>query len=177
MVTLRCTQKLLKRMRLTADELRDTASVEPTTALGDWYAHLLMIERQHLVMLVSAGSRLCVLTTARDIDGLAKRFQDALTEVLQALTVSEEAIQRERDAMAEVCYGLTTGTVDGRSVLGSINDFTKPLQHVGLEGRSLTEWNLYFTRWMCGPLGYKHPGDVARRLLDPPHSSEDETGG
>ncbi len=89
MVTLRCTQKLLKRMHLTVEDLRGTVVVEPTNALGDWYANLLMIERQHLVMLVSVRSRLCVLVYARDMDRLTKRFQDALTEVLQALQISE----------------------------------------------------------------------------------------
>ncbi|MCW3100864.1 MAG: hypothetical protein JWL77_6482 [Chthonomonadaceae bacterium] len=100
MVTLRCTQKLLKRMHLTVEDLKDTAPAEPTTALGDWYAHLLIIDRQHLVMFVSARSRLCVLTYARDIDRLTKRFRDALTEVLQELQISEEAIQRELNAMS-----------------------------------------------------------------------------
>ena len=67
MVTLRCTQKLLKRMHLKVEDLRSTVPVEPTNALGDWYANLLIIERQHLVILVSARSRLCVLVYARDI--------------------------------------------------------------------------------------------------------------
>jgi len=172
MVTLRCTQKLLKRMHLTADDLRNTVAVEPTNALGDWYAHLLIVERQHLVMFVSARSRLCVLVYARDIARLTKRFQDALAEVLQALQISEEAIQRELDAMTGLCYGLTTATPEGRSVLGSINDFTKVLQYMGLEDRSLHDWNLYFTTWVSGALGYEYPGDVTRQLLEPPTSPE-----
>jgi hypothetical protein len=176
MVTLRCTQKLLKRMRLTVEDLKGTVPAEPTTALGDWYAHLLIIDRQHLVMFVNARSRLCVLTYARDIDRLTKRFRDALTEVLQELQIPEEAIQRELNAMSELCYGLTTGTSDGRSVLGSIIDFTKPLQYSGLEDRSLPEWNLHFTRWICGPLGNKRPGEMARQLLDPPSRSDGEGG-
>lgn len=53
MFTLRCTQKLLQRMRLDVSDLRGAMTPEPTTALGDWYAHLLIIQRQHLVMLVS----------------------------------------------------------------------------------------------------------------------------
>jgi len=172
MVTLRCTQKLLKRMHLTVDDLRDTVAVEPTNALGDWYANLLIVERQHLVMFVSARSRLCVLVYARDIDRLRKRFEDALTELLQVLQISEEAIQRELNATSRLCYGLTTATPEGRSVLGSINDFTKILQYMGLEGRSLYDWNLYFTTWVCGPLGYKYPGEMARQLLDPPTQPE-----
>lgn len=172
MVTLRCTQKLLKRMRLTVEDLKGTVPTEPTNALGDWYANLLIVDRQHLVMFVNARSRLCLLTYARDIDGLTKRFQVALTEVLQALQVSEEATQRELYAINELRYGPTTGTSDGRSVLGSMIDFTKPLQYIGLAKRSLPEWNLYFTNWICGPLKAKRPGDIARHLLEPPHQRE-----
>jgi hypothetical protein len=93
---------------------------------------------------------------------------------LEKLRVSEEAIERESPAMASLCYGLTTETRDGRSVLESINDFTKILQYAGIQRRSLFEWNLYFSKWICGPLGYKHPGDVARRLLDAPYTPRDE---
>jgi hypothetical protein len=156
-------------MHLTTNDLRDTVTVEPTNALGDWYANLLIIERQHLVMFVSARSRLCILVYARDIHRLTKRFEDALIEVLKALQISEEVIQRELNAMTGLCYGLTTGTSEGRSVLGSMNDFMRPLEHAGLKDRSLYDWNLYFTEWMCGPLGYKYPGEVARHLLEAPN--------
>lgn len=175
MVTLRCTQKLLKRMHLKVDDLRDTVAVEPSNALGDWYANLLIVERQHLVMFVSARSRLCLLVYARDIDRLRKRFEDALTEVLQSLQIPEEAIQRELNATSRLCYGLTTGTPEGRSVLGSIIDFTKVLQYMGLGEQSLPEWNLYFTEWICKPLDYENPGEMALQLLEPPKQPETDS--
>ena len=114
MFTIRCTQKLLKRMRLTLADLKGAETSEPTTALGDWYAHLLLIQRQHLVMLVSDRSRLCVLTTARDMDRGAERFDSAL-------------IALEQQAMSQMCYGLTTERLIGCSVLGSIKDYANAL--------------------------------------------------
>ena len=92
MFTLRCAQKLLGRKHLMPADLKEVEAPEPTTALGDWHAPLLLIERQHLVMRVSDHSRPCVLTTARDIDRGAARFDCALIALLRALDISEEAI-------------------------------------------------------------------------------------
>lgn len=141
-----------------------------TTALGDWYAHRLIIERQHLAICVSARSRLCVLTPARDLDGLPMRLYYSLVDLLRALDVSlnalpEEAITRERREMAEMQWGLTTGTAEGRSVLGTINDYGRALRYGGLEGRDLAAWNLHFSKWICGPLGNTYPREAAARLL------------
>lgn len=166
MFTLRCTQKLLGRMRLTPADLKGTQTPEPTTALGDWYAHLLLIQRQHLVMLVSDRSRLCVLTTARDMDRLPQRFNSALFDLLRVIDISEDAIALEQRAMGQMCYGLTTERPIGRSVLGSIKDYANVLKYGDLNERSLFDWNLYFSDWLCGPLGYQHPADVARQLLE-----------
>ena len=128
MFTLRCTQKLLQRMHLKASDLRDAVTLEPTTALSDWYAHLLFIQRQHLVMFVSKRSRLCVLSPAKDIDRLLQRFPQALEQLLRDIGISEEAIARERTEMSQMCYGLTTGATNGRSVLGNIRDYTNVLE-------------------------------------------------
>lgn len=167
MFTLRCTQKLLARLKLRPEELKTQEALTPTTALGDWYAHLLLIERQHLVMLVSEPTRLCLLTTAKDPQRLPERFESTLFVALETLDIAPEAIERERREMQALRYGVTTGTAPGRSVLGSMNDYTNVLCYGDFLVKSLAEWNTYFLDWMCGPLDYKHPGDVARqRLLD-----------
>lgn len=165
MFTLRCTQKLLKRTRLTVADLKEATAPEPTTALGDWYANLLLIQRQHLVMLVSERSRLCILTTARDMDRLRQRFEHALMELLHEIDVPEGAIVRESREMGQMCYGLTTGAPHGRSVLGSMNEYTNALRFSDMDERSLTDWNRHFSDWICGPLAYGHPSEVARQLL------------
>ena len=176
MFTLRCTQKLLGRMRLTPADLKGVETQEPTTALGDWYAHLLLIQRQHLVLLVSDRSRLCVLTTARDIDRLTQRFDSALFDLLRAINISEEAIALEQREMGQMCYGLTTERPNGRSVLGSIKDYANVLKYGDMMERSLFDWNLYFSDWICGPLDYQHPADVARQLLEAAVPSHAEDG-
>ena len=165
MFTLRCTHKLLKRMNLTVADLKDAQTPEPTTALGDWYAHLLILRRQHLVLFVSDRSRLCILTTARDMDRLTRRFTTALRQLLQDIHVPEALMERELAAMGEMCYGLTTVPPNGRSVLGTINDLTNALRYEDLSQQTLFDVNLHFSDWLCAPLHYKHPRDVAHRLL------------
>jgi hypothetical protein len=46
MYTLRCTRKLLRRI----DEIPSSEVVSPTTVLGDWYANLLYLRPQQLVL-------------------------------------------------------------------------------------------------------------------------------
>ena len=152
-------------MRLSASDLKGIETAEPTTMLGDWYANILLIQRQQLVMLVSNRSRLCVLTTARDMVRIRPRFEHALMDLLRATDVPEEALLRESQAMERVCLRLTGAKATGRSILGSMNDYTRALQNSDLNERSLFDWKLYFSNWLCGPLRYEHPSEVALRLL------------
>ena len=67
MVVLRCTQKLLVRLK----QVGDLPPVESTTRLGDWYGDVLQIgSRQHLLF-ISERSRLPVVIPIRE----AKRGQ------------------------------------------------------------------------------------------------------
>ncbi len=170
MFTLRCTQKLLKRMRLTVEDFRDVTTPEPTTALGDWYANLLIVQRQHLIIFVNERSRLCIVTTAKDMDRLTQRFTTALRQLLEDIHVPEAVIERELRETDRMCYGLTTGTTNGRSVLGTINDLTNALHYTDLTEQTLFDVNLHFSDWLCTPLRYEHPRDVATRLLMAAHS-------
>jgi hypothetical protein len=114
MYTLRCTQRLLKRLR--ADV---TPSVHPpTTALGDWYANVLYVGRAQLVLCVSERSLLSVLVQAKAPRELPLRVRDAVESILHRLRIPEPAIQREVAAMSDVLVGRTLN----RSVLGSMNE-------------------------------------------------------
>jgi hypothetical protein len=53
MFTLRCTKKLLDRMRVKPDPLPPPS----TTKLGDWYADTLNLGRERLVLCVCFASR------------------------------------------------------------------------------------------------------------------------
>ena len=62
MVTLRCTQKLLRRLEVT------DKPAAPTPVLGDWYANILFSRPHQLVLCVSERSLLPVVLLAKEPD-------------------------------------------------------------------------------------------------------------
>jgi len=122
---LRCTGKLLKRF---GGPTKIASPIEPSTRLGDWYAHLLF-KRPQIVLCVSERTLLPVLVPARDAARFVPRLRDALARSLRAL-VPAALVMAETNAMADAVIGKTAS----RSVLGSINDFTHMLDAY-LDGR------------------------------------------
>lgn len=112
MITIRCTQKLLRRVRST-DEPRPS-----TTRLGDWYAHILFARPQQLVLCVSERTLLPVVVAASPASELAKRLAAGLAEVLTALGIESQEVAREVRDMSECSFSRTRN----RSVLGSLNE-------------------------------------------------------
>ena len=84
MVVLRCTQKLLVRLKQTGD----LPLVESTTRLGDWYGNILRIGRCQHLLFISEGSRLAVVIPLREGKRLAEVFPDAVCEVLGQVGVA-----------------------------------------------------------------------------------------
>jgi len=95
MLVLRCTQKLLARLKQ-ADNLAD---VESTTRLGDWYGNILQLGRRQHLLFISERSRLPVVIPIRDGKRLASVFPDAVCEVLAHVSVAAEDIADERSRM------------------------------------------------------------------------------
>jgi hypothetical protein len=119
MLVLRCTQKLLKRI--------GTADADPpqsTTALGDWFAQPLSVGHQRFVLLASEHSRLPILMPARDVKHLADNFPEALFGMLLAVGVPISAVERE----VEACDDIVIAATNNRSVLGTLNDYSRMLQ-------------------------------------------------
>jgi hypothetical protein len=71
MLVLRCTQKLLARLKQ-ADHL---PVVESTTRLGDWYGNILQLGRRQHLLFISERSRLPVVLPIREGKRLAKYFR------------------------------------------------------------------------------------------------------
>lgn len=161
MNALRCTAKLRKRIGLEA--LPEPGS--GIAALGDWYAHLLTVGRQPLVLAVSERSLLAVVLPARDLKNLARNFLHAVRERLARIGVDEAAVEREMACLQPLAFAATRS----RSVLGSINDFVFQLKARAAHplGRDWTPQSFEdeLGEVPCSPLGYEHPVAVARRLL------------
>jgi len=115
MVVLRCTQKLLARLK----RPEAPAHVESTTRLGDWYGNILQIGRRQHLLFISERSRLPVVIPIREAKHLEAVFPEAVCDVLAAVGVGAEDIADERSRMSEISFGRT----NNRSLLGTLNDF------------------------------------------------------
>jgi hypothetical protein len=115
MVVLRCTQKLLVRLK----QVGDLPPVESTTRLGDWYGNILRIGRRQHLLFISERSRLPVVISIREAKQLGTMFPDAVCERLVIVGVAAGDIADERMRMSELAFGRTRN----RSLLGTLNDF------------------------------------------------------
>jgi hypothetical protein len=114
MFTLRCTRKLLRRI----DETPSSEAVAPTTVLGDWYANLLYLRPQQLVLAMNERTLLCALVPAAPAATVAERLRFGVGGLLRDIGVPEANVEAELAAMEHVAIGATAS----RAVLGCMND-------------------------------------------------------
>jgi len=104
-------------------------SLEPgavsNTALGDWYANRIVVDRQPLLLLISSVSLLPVLVRARAVKTLPDRLPRIVEGRLLRMGILAEWVTSEVEAMRPV---RVARTVD-RSVLGSLVDFAKVISY------------------------------------------------
>ena len=98
MVVLRCTQKLLVRLK----QVGDLPPVESTTRLGDWYGNILRIGRRQHLLFISERSRLPVVIPISEAKRLGTVFPDAVCERLAIVGVAAADIADERMRMSEI---------------------------------------------------------------------------
>lgn len=158
MLTLRCTKKLLTRLKVKPD-LQPPPS---TTKLGDWYADVLNMGRERLVLCVSERALLPVIVPAAGAD-LDVKLSRGLRETLEALHVPEATI----DAEVSELVGVTIAKTASRVVLGSMNEFQFMVRHVrnGRPTASPLELGLELAEVLCGALDYEPPGEAAVAML------------
>jgi hypothetical protein len=120
MVVLRATGKVLRVLPESASEM-DTSD----TALGDWYVNRVVVDRRPLLLLVSALSRLAILTLARNVKNLPETIGGLVAQRLERLTVNREVIVAEINAMKSVRVGRTRD----RSITGQMVDFAKAVPY------------------------------------------------
>src|SRR5687767_8520252 len=102
MLTLRCTQKLLKRMKV-----RPADAAASTTSLGDWYANYVILQRRRLVICCAGRSLLPLIIAASPLATLAMRMREGLGALLGDLGVPPRSIKQELDAMNDVVIAET----------------------------------------------------------------------
>lgn len=159
MTALRCTKRLLRRMRHAAAE----PTTPPTNALGHWYANILTIRRVPMVLAVSEHSLLSVIVPGAPFNTLPHRVTQAIGELLPRLGIEGAVVTREIDAMTPLAIAPTAS----RQVLGVLNRFVFELE-VDFDyrpERSLPERELWLSEDISTVTGYKYPREVAAELL------------
>jgi hypothetical protein len=161
MVVLRCTQKLLARLKQTDD----VPAGESTTRLGDWYGNILQLGRRQHLLFISERSRLPVVIPIREGKRLASVFPDAVCEVLGHVGVAVADIAEERARMSEIAFG----RIRNRSLIGTLNDFAFMAQQGNVnrvEPESPEELTLFLAQTPILPLNGASPIGLTRAAFE-----------
>jgi Domain of unknown function (DUF6933) len=162
MVVLRCTLKLLVRLK----QIGDLPPVESTTRLGDWYGNILRIGRRQHLLFISERSRLPVVLPIREAQRLGMVFPDAVCERLAIVGVAAADIADERARMSEITFGRTRN----RSLLGTLNDYAFMAQTGDarrLEPESPEELMQFLSQTPILPLDGASPIALTKAVFEP----------
>ncbi len=160
MVVLRCTQKLLARLK----HVGETPPVESTTRLGDWYGNILRIGHRQQLIFISERSRLPVVIPLRESKRLGTVFPDLVCAALSNVGVSVADIARERLQMSEMAFNPTRN----RSLLGTLNDFAHMAKFTDgsrTEPQSPEELMRFLAQTPILPLNGANPIDLTRAMF------------
>lgn len=159
MVVLRCTQRLLLRLK----QFDDEPPVRSNTRLGDWYGNILRMGRRHALIFISERSRLPILIPIREANRLRTVFPDAVCQMLGAVGVPATDVELERSRMLEITYGRTKN----RSLLGTLNDmsFGARVHFITARHDTLEDIALRLAETPILPLGGACPIDLTRGLF------------
>lgn len=151
MFTLRCTQRLLDRVKATPDP----APTPADTILGDWYANLIRFGRTQIVIAVSERTLLPIVIPAKGARTLPTRLGDTLEHLLISIGVTPQDALTERSAMLSWSIGKTAS----RRVLGSLNELAFQLDAglIHFPERDLLEHALWLARTPLKAIEYGSP--------------------
>jgi hypothetical protein len=161
MLTIRCTTKLLKRMPA-ADA---PGAPTPDTRLGDWYATVLQMRPQHLVLLVNDRTRLPVVLAVRAFLAPGPNIAEAIAHVLEDLGIEPGVVRDERRAMAVVSFARPSS----RNISETMNALALRLEELRERSPNLADHALSLK--LCEfPVaipgnGVRPPVEVARQAL------------
>ena len=161
MVVLRCTHKMLVRLK----QVGDLPPVESTTRLGDWYGNILRIGRRQHLLFISERSRLPVVLPIGESKRLRAVFPDAVCERLAMIGVAATDIADERMRMSESAFGRTRN----RSLLGTLSDFAFMAQLGNArrtESESPEELMPFLSQTPILPLDGASPIDLTRAAFE-----------
>ena len=165
MVTLCCTKALLKRAGV-----RALGQPEPATcALGNWFANIIYVRAQPIVIAVSERAFIPVFFPAQSLrQSLVPAFLQAVRSLLTRIAASPGTVERELVLMSPTLLAST----NSRQVLGVMNQYALelPLMLQYRPSLSLPEAELHFASGVTGPLGPVRPQEAALASLGGLHA-------
>jgi hypothetical protein len=172
MTVLRCTAKLLKRLKQPA---RPPEPPPQTNPLGEWYADVDFWRRQPFVVMLNAATG-AVLVLPGNAEGLRRLHERALLQfaaICEHVSLRGPGVDKE---MHGFNAGFTFAATRDRSLLGSLNlrkdGLWLALEHgdLSLEEEAAREWNGLFKHPALGrdtrhKSDYHRPLDLLRQRL------------
>lgn len=158
MVTLRCTRRVLQRLKTTPSSV----AVTPTTRLGDWYAGWVP-ERSPLILAINERTLLSVVVALAPSTTLIERWVAATGELLLALGIGPADVEQELLAMQDV----TIGTTASRRVLGCLNEAIFMRGHLRRREDvvSFHDESLALADMMYSTTRFQPPRELAREIF------------
>lgn len=142
MYNLMPTQSLAKRMGI---QFKPPCRPS-TTLLGDWYCNDLILERKQFVLCVCSHTRLGILLKGAPYATIANRLPVAVREILVKLGIPGSKADLEIGSMADFQFAKTSD----RSILGTLNDYRRALEWMGLPKVPENEVTLNLSLYLAG---------------------------
>lgn len=161
-MTVRCTQKLLKAMRVPPRSLPDA-----NPAPDDWYANLLWFDRRKCLLVTHADTLFPIFIA----DVLAADLRDLAELVRRNAQVALYDEHLPPDALGDLTTPLELARTASRRILGVMTDDAygceAAVAHAGgLERLDTLDLNRRLRRTLhSGPNGYERPLDAVRARL------------
>ena len=156
MTALRCTQKLLKAMKVEPG----APSVPGNNALGDWSLNLLHT-RPKLVVAMNEHDRFALVLPAAPFATLPQRFVDALFAQLLMLGISPDVARNECEAMQPLTITATTLYPNRLSLQANLKDYAWLVGIMSERGESLVKINARLMEHIVGiNKQYEFPGKL-----------------
>ncbi|MCG8425808.1 MAG: hypothetical protein MI754_00455 [Chromatiales bacterium] len=160
---IRCTQKLIKELRITPEEPGVLSEV------GSWHANLLRIDRRKCVLFTHDKTLFSLFVAGLkcpDFDAMDMVFGQALFRALRLFDFEQLQIERMLDLSRYITYAKT----NSRSVLGSMNDMAFHVEDQiacegGLDYTDIDELRVHINKIPFKAIGYEYPWKSLYALL------------
>jgi hypothetical protein len=163
MLTLQCTQKLLKELKVDLSPVKDT---DPITL---WHANLLTLDRRKCVLFTNDQTRYSFLVPGLkkpDFQRIGEIFLDNLFRCMLNEGIAQKGVENVLNKCSTYCFTKTSS----KSVLGSMNDIADIINRTvyhdgGLANTDISEMMMRLNRMPMKPLDYGFSVDAFKEML------------